>query len=82
MSHSETKVECTIPVLPVKDLARSIEFYTGTFGFTLDWGGEDGSSICSVSRDACHIMLSQGLTTGSSLQWVWIGLADETLFEQ
>ncbi len=60
MSSTERQIECTIPVLPVSDLARSIQFYTETLGFKLDWGGEkNGSLICSVSRDGCAIMLSQ-----------------------
>lgn len=82
MSNPDRQVECTIPVLPVKDLALSIEFYTATLGFVLDWGGGDGSRICSVSRDEHSIMLSEGLTTGTSPQWVWIGLEDATLFEK
>ena len=81
MSTSPKQLENTIPVLPVRDLARSIEFYTRTLGFTLDWGGGDGSTICSVSRDGCCIMLAQGFG-GSCPQWVWIGLEDDTLFEE
>lgn len=81
MSNTDRQVECTIPVLPVKDLALSIDFYTGTLGFSLDWGGGDGSRICSVSRDGCSIMLSEGLTTGTSPQSLWMGLEDATLFE-
>lgn len=56
---------------PVGD-QRSIRFYTETLGFKLDWGGQPGSLICSVSKDGCSIMLSQ-LSSGSSGVWVWIG---------
>lgn len=80
MLAPERQVECTIPVLPVRDLSRSITFYTGTLGFNLDWGGPD-KIICSVSRDQCHIMLMQTEQTRSPV-WVWIGLEDESLFEQ
>jgi predicted lactoylglutathione lyase len=79
MGNSERQIECAIAVLPVKDLARSILFYTETLGFKLDWGGGDGSFICSVSRDGCAIMLSQ-LGMGASPVWVWIGLEDDSLF--
>ncbi|MBV7328330.1 VOC family protein [Chloroflexi bacterium TSY] len=79
MSKIERKVECTIPVLPVRDLVRSIQFYTETLEFKLDWGGEEGSMICSVSKDGCSIMLSQ--SNQQTGVWVWIGLEDDSLFE-
>lgn len=73
------EVENTIPVLPVTDLRRSIQFYTRVLGFTLDWGGAADDGICSVSRDGHHIMLRQwvGTTTPSC---VWIGLGSDLLF--
>lgn len=79
MSHPERQIECTIPVLSVRDLARSIRFYTETLGFKLDWGGQGGSSICSVSKDGCAIMLNEA-TVKDAGQWVWVGLEDDTLF--
>jgi predicted lactoylglutathione lyase len=81
MDHSRRQVECTVPVLPVRELKRSISFYTGTLGFKLDWGGEDGSKICSVSRDGCGFMLSETVTPAGSA-WVWIGLEDDSLFAE
>jgi predicted lactoylglutathione lyase len=79
MNHPERQVECTIPILPVRDLKRSIRFYTETLGFKLDWGGGDGSTICSVSKDGCAIMLSQSAEAGPGV-WVWIGVEDDSLF--
>lgn len=73
------KIGNTIPVLPVRDLQRSITFYTETLGFKLDWGGAKGDVICSVSRDNHPIMLSQTDKIGSPA-WVWMG-ADVALFE-
>lgn len=73
------RVECTIPVLPVRNLARSITFYTETLGFKLDWGGAQGETVCSVSLDKCSIMLLQKEKMESP-GWVWIG-ADVSLFE-
>ena len=75
------KIENTIPVLPVSDLARSLDFYTRVLGFRLDWGGEEGSRIGSVSRDGCGVMLARGFGPASP-QWVWIGLEDETVFQE
>ncbi|MBE2284811.1 MAG: VOC family protein [Prosthecobacter sp.] len=80
MSTSSRQIECTIPILPVRDLTRSVAFYTQSLGFKLDWGGEEGSRICSVSRDGCAIMLSQRDTMAEPV-WVWIGCEDESLFE-
>jgi catechol 2,3-dioxygenase-like lactoylglutathione lyase family enzyme len=77
VSHSTKKVENTIPIPPVTDLAESIRYYTGVLGFDLDWRGD---VIGSVSRDRHAIMLSQALS-GSSPGWVWIGLVDDSLFE-
>ncbi|MBX3750858.1 MAG: VOC family protein [Opitutaceae bacterium] len=75
---SSYHVECTIPVLPVRNLARSIRFYTGKLGFKLDWRGE---VVCSVSRDDKPIMLRQrGSREKTVPVWVWIGLDSDHLF--
>jgi len=77
---SPREVECTIPVLPVKNLARSIRFYTVKLGFKLDWRG---SVVCSVSRDGRPIMLRQrGRREKTAPVWVWIGLRGDRLFER
>jgi len=76
---SSCHVECTIPVLPVRNLARSIRFYTGKLGFKLDWRGE---VVCSVSRDDKPIMLRQrGSREKTVPVWVWIGLDSDRLFK-
>jgi predicted lactoylglutathione lyase len=73
-------VECTIPVLPVANLARSIRFYTDRLGFKLDWRG---SVVCSVSRDGRPIMLRQKERREKSAPvWVWIGLSSDSLFKR
>ena len=79
MKDSKHQVECTVPVLQVRNLPRSVAFYTDTLGFTIDWMGEQ-KLAGSVSRDGCSIMLLQtNQWTGPS--WVWIGLHDDSLFE-
>jgi predicted lactoylglutathione lyase len=80
MDEPGRQVECTIPILPVRNLANSIAFYTGRLGFKLDWGDAEGDAVCSVSRDKCSIMLmvKQRFDAPS---WVWIGLEDASLFD-
>jgi predicted lactoylglutathione lyase len=76
---SAPKVECAIPILPVRDISRSLAFYTETLGFSVDWIGEE-QLACSVSRDRCSIMLLQQ-EPWNGPAWVWIGLHDDLLFE-
>ena len=76
---SRRQVECTIPVLPVSSLARSIRFYTETLGFKLDWRGR---VVCSVSRDGRPVMLRQKESREKTAPvWVWIGLKSDRLFK-
>ena len=78
MDHAERQVECTIPILPVRDLQRSIAYYTETLGFTLGWSGD---VTCGLSRDNWAIMLSTDAKPAGSA-WVWIGLETDALFEE
>lgn len=77
MENHPKKVENTIPVLGVKDLQASINFYKEKLAFNLDW---EGDTVCSISKDGHAIMLSQS-DTRNNHSWVWIGLEDDTLFE-
>jgi uncharacterized glyoxalase superfamily protein PhnB len=50
-----------MPILMVSDMQRSIDFYTGVLGFTLDFTmpGENGALLhASVSRGDAHLMFS------------------------
>ena len=71
-------VECIIPVLGVSDLQRSLQFYTETLEFELDWSTPQ---VGSVSKDGQPVMLSE-IAEGSAVSWVWIGLKDDSLFEK
>jgi catechol 2,3-dioxygenase-like lactoylglutathione lyase family enzyme len=74
---SSRRIENTIPVLPVRDLERSIEFFRRVLGFDLDW---KTPAVCSVARDGCSIMLQRSID--SSRATVWIGLEDDSLYSE
>ena len=71
-------IEAIIPVLPVKKLSESLDFYTKKLGFNIEWQGE---VVGAVSRDNCQIMLSQ-MHGEKKPTWVWIGLQDSSWFEE
>lgn len=49
-------------------------------GFKVDW--HDATTMASVSRDRCGIMLCEG-DQGNPGTWVWIGVGDaEVLFRE
>jgi catechol 2,3-dioxygenase-like lactoylglutathione lyase family enzyme len=75
-----TEFEGVCPILRVGNLAACIEYYVRVLGFKVDWGEE--GLIASVSRDRCHIFLSEG-DQGNPGAWVWIGVGDAgALFEE
>ncbi len=72
--------EGVTPILRVLSLSASLEYYVEVLGFKIDW--QHPALIASVSRDRCHIMLSEG-DQGNPGSWVWIGVEDvEPLFEE
>jgi predicted lactoylglutathione lyase len=80
MQNASQQIECVIPVVPVSDIARSVNFYLETLGFKLDWGGEAGSCIGSVSRDG-HCLMLMKRDPIAEPAWIWIGVEDESLFD-
>jgi len=70
------RVENTIPILNVTDLAASLRFYVEGLGFGVDWSV---TAMASVSRDGCPIMLCEG-GQGQPGTWVWIGCEDVRAF--
>lgn len=61
------------PILPVRDLAKSLDYYVRVLGFAVDW--QDATGMASVSRDGCALMLCQG-DQGHTGTWVWVGVTD------
>jgi catechol 2,3-dioxygenase-like lactoylglutathione lyase family enzyme len=68
------------PILRVRSLRASIDYYVSVLGFKVDW--EDPGTFASVSRGRCGIFLCEG-DQGNPGAWVWIGVEDsERLFEE
>ena len=65
-------IENVIPILNVKNLNASLEYYESSLGFTKDWGNED---FAGVSRDGGRIYLAQG-DQGQGETWLWVGAED------
>jgi hypothetical protein len=73
------RLENTIPILSVRSLSASIDYYKNALGFSVDW--MDGS-MASVSRDGHGLMLCEG-RQGQPGTWVWLGVSDaQALFEE
>lgn len=61
------------PILRVRSLQASIDYYVKVLGFSLDW--HHPGVIASVSRDRATIMLCEG-DQGRAGTWIWIGVND------
>jgi len=46
-----------VPEVPVSNVDVAAEYYKSRFGFSKDWGGEDGG-IAQVSKGNCRIFLT------------------------
>lgn len=67
------------PILRVRDVRASIDYYVSKLGFKLNW---ETPNVAGVSRDRCGVMLSEG-DQGNPGSWVWFGVEDaEALHEE
>jgi predicted lactoylglutathione lyase len=83
MSNEEAKiktkfrVENITPILNVKDISASMNFYVNMLGFTnADWGDEN---FTCVSRDGSSIYLCRN-GQGHPGTWIWVGF-DGNIFD-
>ena len=77
---STIKFEGMTPILRVRSVAASLDYYVKVLGFKVDWQTPGG--FASVSRDRCGIFLCEG-DQGNFGTWVWIGVEDaEALCEE
>jgi len=76
---SAVAFEGVTPILRVRSVAASLDYYVQKLGFKIDW---HAPSFASVSRGRCHIFLSEE-DQGNPGGWVWIGVEDaDALFEE
>ncbi len=64
------RVENITPILYVKDMSRSLEFYVDILGFkNAEWGDDN---FTSINRDNTGLYLSKR-GQGSPGTWIWVG---------
>ena len=64
------RLENIQPILSVKDMALSREFYVNKLGFKeAEWGNDNFTNMC---RDNCGIYLCKG-EQGNPGTWIWVG---------
>jgi catechol 2,3-dioxygenase-like lactoylglutathione lyase family enzyme len=68
--------EGVVPILRVRDLQASVDYYVNVLGFKMDW---ETPAMVSVSRDRASLMLCEG-HQGNPGTWVWIGVSDAQAF--
>ncbi len=68
--NAKFRVENIQPILNVKDINASLEFYVGILGFkNSDWGDDDFTSV--NLGNSCIYLCKNG--QGNTGTWVWIG---------
>ncbi len=84
MSTTQNAVQTTVfegntPILRVKSVTASIDYYVQKLGFNLKW---QTFAFACVSRGRCNIFLSEG-DQGHPGSWIWIGVSDaDALLEE
>ncbi|MBD04684.1 MAG: bleomycin resistance family protein [Gemmatimonadetes bacterium] len=77
--EKQPEIENTIPILCVKDMKASLDYYKNALGF--EWQGW-GDTFTSVGRDGIGMYLCEG-SQGNPGTWVWVGSHDVTrLYEE
>ena len=70
---ARVRFENAEPILRVKNMETSLQFYVDALGFrNADWGSKD---FTHVSRDGAGIYLCRG-DQGREGAWVWVGVTD------
>jgi catechol 2,3-dioxygenase-like lactoylglutathione lyase family enzyme len=69
-SQPRVRFEGMNPILRVKNVEESVAYYTEVLGFQVDF---NMGVFASVSRDECHLFLSDG-DQGHVGSWVYVGV--------
>src|SRR5436853_7120432 len=72
---AETPLHHPVPVLRVKDLQASLDYYQKMLGFKIDFQLPD---FASVMRDDCKIFFCES-DQGTAPAWMWIATGDVDL---
>jgi catechol 2,3-dioxygenase-like lactoylglutathione lyase family enzyme len=73
------RIERLEPIMNVRDVAASIDYYVNALGFQLDGAEGDPPVFASVSRQGFAILLHQA---EGGETWVWIGVEDVRAFHE
>jgi len=72
---AKTQFECISPILRVRDLKVSLDYYVRVLGFAkADWMSDD-ATFGMVKRDGCSLYLCEN-DQGCAGTWLWIGVED------
>lgn len=75
-----TRCECVVPILRVRSLEQSLDYYVDVLGFGVDW--HEPGVMAGVARDRAAFMLCEE-DQGSPGTWLWIGVEDAArLFDE
>ncbi len=71
----------TRPIIPVADVAMSLDYYVGTLGFAEDWRHEDDGRllVAQVGRDGCELILSSQWPAKAGQTMQFISLESDVL---
>ena len=75
--HAGTRIERLEPVMNVRDVAASMDYYVNVLGFRLDYSEGEPPVFASVSRGGFSILLVEA---DGGQTWVWIGVEDVRAF--
>ena len=82
MNQNTKIIECALPVLQVRSVQASVDFYCERLGFSLDWGeGDSGLLGFQRFRDGHAILLMEN-STDFTPGWVWIGVENDAIFAE
>jgi Ankyrin repeats (3 copies)/Glyoxalase/Bleomycin resistance protein/Dioxygenase superfamily/Ankyrin repeat len=70
-----TAFDTAIPILNVKNVPASIEYYVRKLGFKKNWDWGEPAEFASVGRDRVEIFLCEG-GQGNPGTWMWIRMQD------